>query len=176
MPTSLLDVQARWGYSEIADSNFSPLYGDSAAIVALRIKRRAGVPFDQLLPTERRELAHACAWVRQNLFVAFKGIEQFEVAPLVRAELGRLLVPPNVWRDSGGCFYPFSHYIATTTNETGDARLLGPPPNRYQSPIDPLTLGRFDGHLVLIDGYHRAALFWKYGPSDGAVAAYMPIA
>jgi len=176
MPTSLLDVRARWGYSEIADTNFSQLYGNAAPIEALRAKRRANVPFDQLMPTERRELAHACAWVRQSLFVAFEGIEQFEVTPLSHAELGRLLVPPNVWRDSGGRFCLFSHYITTTTNEAGDARPIGPPTGSYQPPVDPLTVGRFDSHHVLIDGYHRAALFWKYGPSDGNVAAYMPIA
>jgi len=49
--------------------------------------------------------------------------------------------------------------------------MLGPPVGGYRAPIDPLTVGRVNGQHFLLDGYHRAAIFWNYGPSDGNVAA-----
>lgn len=112
--------------------------------------------------------------VRRNLFVCFEGIQEFDLVPLQRNRLGDLWVPSNVWRDSNGQVYPFSHYVATETEELGDARCLERPANGYQTPPDPITIGLFENHPFLIDGYHRAALFWKYGPPDGTLLAYMP--
>ena len=174
MTASLLDVQARWGYSEILDVGPSHFYNNVNGIEALRAKRRKVVPFDQLGAEERYALAFGCACVRTNLFVYFVGIKEFDLVQLSRDDLGRLTVPPNVWRDSQGRFHPFSHYIKTQTDEVGDARLLGPPTNGYQAPPDPLTVGHSYNHPIMLDGYHRAALFWKYGPSDGTLFAYMP--
>jgi len=48
------------------------------------------------------------------------------------------------------------------------------PADGYKAPTDPLTLGKIFNNPVLLDGYHRAALFWKYGPADGIIPAYMP--
>jgi hypothetical protein len=172
--TSLLDVQARWGYSEICDVGPSHFYDTVDGVEALRAKRRAGVAFDQLVGAERQTLASACASIRRNLLVCFEGIERFDLVPLRRNRLGCLLVPPNVWRDSKGRSYPFSHYVMTETDKHGDARRLELPPNGYRMPPDPITVGRFSNHLFLIDGYHRAALFWKYGPPNGTLLAYMP--
>ena len=110
---------------------------DQRGIETLRAKRRNSVPFDQLGAEERYALAFGCACVRPNLFVYFVGILEFDLIQLSRDALGRLLVPPDVWRDSQGRFYPFSHYIMTQTDEVGDARLLGTPPNGYRSSPDP---------------------------------------
>jgi putative DNA primase/helicase len=45
---------------------------------------------------------------------------------------------------------------------------------KYSFPADPLTIGRCYEHAILLDGYHRAALFWKFGPHNGNLKAYMP--
>ena len=174
MTTSLLDVQARWGYSEIVDATLSHYYDNVNGIEALRVKRREGIPFNQLAAAERYALAFGCACVRPNLFVYFVGTKGFDLVQLNRDAIGHLIVPPNVWRDSQGQFHPFSHYITTTTDEVGDARLLGPPPNGYLVPADPLTVGHSFTHPIMLDGYHRAALFWKYGPPEGTLFVYMP--
>jgi len=174
MTVSLLDVQARWGYSEILEGTQSQNYGNGDDINALRTKRGQGIDFIELTVKERYTLAFRCACVRPNLFAYFVGIETFEVVQLSRFRLGHLVVPPNVWRDSNGVFYPFSHYITTQTEEVGDARLLGPPPRGYISFSDPVLVGYSYGHSILIDGYHRAALFWKYGAHDCTLAAYIP--
>jgi hypothetical protein len=88
--------------------------------------------------------------------------------------LGNLLVPPNVWKDSQGQIYRFSHYITTQTDEVGDARTIVIDRTEYRTPLDPLTIGRFYQNPIMLDGYHRAAVFWKFGPADGMLWAYMP--
>ena len=171
---SLIDVQARWGYSEIVDSVFADQYGVGQDMEALRTKRRSGIPFEQLSPDDCRLLASRCGGVRPNLLTYLSGIEGFDLVEIDRATLGALIVPPNVWRDSGGQFVPFSYYISTTTEEAGDARLLVIQPTDYRRPADPITVGRSDQFRIMIDGYHRAALFWKFGPQNGTLDAYMP--
>jgi hypothetical protein len=175
MAISLSDVQGRWGYSEIADGNASHLYGNDAAMEALRAKRRNNVPFDDLSTDERYEVAFMCACVRRNLFMFFVGIKSFDTVPLSRVELGDLWMPPSVWSASQGQWYRFADYIGTTTDEAGDARLVGAPAGGYKAPPDPPTVGRMREHRLLIDGYHRASCFWKYGPADGNLLTYVPM-
>ncbi len=174
MTIPLLDVQARWGYTEIVDSNHSQRYNGGYNIDALREKRRARVPFEDLSEAERYYLAFLCACDRANLFVYFVGIERFRLVTLSRAELGDLFVPPNVWGDSQGQFYRFSHYINTPAARNEMLAFVGPTAEGYQPAIDPVTVGQSYNHLILLDGYHRAAVFWRFGPPDGALSAYVP--
>jgi hypothetical protein len=37
-----------------------------------------------------------------------------------------------------------------------------------------LTIGIANDYQVMLDGYHRAAIFWKIGPSNGKLLAYLP--
>ena len=55
-----------------------------------------------------------------------------------------------------------------------DARNVVLHPDGYQNPVDPLTVGRIFGTLVLLDGYHRAASFWMFAEPDAVIAAYVP--
>ena len=171
---SLMDVQARWVYSEILEGTLAKFYDGGLNTDALRERRKAGLPFDDLTADERYTLAFQGAHVRQTLFVFFIGIEHFDLLQLTQEQLGKLIVPPDVWLDSQGQFYLFSHYITTTTDEPVDARSVQQPADGYKAPTDPLTLGKIFNNPVLLDGYHRAALFWKYGPADGIIPAYMP--
>jgi hypothetical protein len=34
---------------------------------------------------------------------------------------------------------------------------------------------RYYEHLILLDGYHRAAAFWKFAPADSLIQAYRPL-
>ena len=78
--TALMDVQARWAYSEIVDSNFSTLYddpsGNSPRIDALRTKRRASLPFEDLTTEDRYSLALMCASVRRNMMIFMTGVDR----------------------------------------------------------------------------------------------------
>jgi hypothetical protein len=172
MRISLLHVQARWGYSEIVDSNFAHYYGGHD-IEALRNNRRQGVLFDDLTSEDKYNLALQCATVRVNLFPYFVGVAEFEIRELSRQQLGDLWVPPNVWGSQR--FVKFAEYIITQTDAAGDARLVAQPAQGYQAPIAPLTVGRSYSYRILIDGYHRAALFWKYGPDNGTIPTFMPV-
>lgn len=171
---SLLDVQARWGYSEIlGEGPPASWYENGRDIVALRNKRRAKIPFNELSNDEKYNLAFQCACVRTNLMCYLVGTEPLNLVQINRATLGGFLVPPNVWKESQDRFHPFSHYITTYTDEAKDARrVIGQ--TDYQVPEDPIVVGRSYEYPVMIDGYHRAALFWKFGPSDGTIPAYIP--
>jgi len=171
---SLLEVQARWGYSEITDSVASVNYRGSA-IEALRTKRKAHVPFDTLSDAERYDLAFSSACARPILLVYLTAVVTYRIRPLDRNGLGRALVAPNVWYpESSGRFVSFADYMKTTSGEPRDARNVQEPTHEYRPPSDPLTFGRSFGHAILVDGYHRAASFWLYGPTDGVLEAYVP--
>jgi hypothetical protein len=172
---SVAEVQARWGYSEILDGTLANCYDHGHDTTSLRDKRRNGVPFEGLTEDDKYSLAFRSSLVRVNLMPYLAGIEQFALVEIDRAQLGKFLVPPNVWRDSQGQFYPFAHYITTTTNEAGDARTIAIDPKDFRPSVDPITIGRSYQFAVLIDGYHRAAVFWKYGPGDGRLLAYVPL-
>jgi hypothetical protein len=173
MRTPVLHVKARWGYSEIADSNFAHCYDGGHDIVALRRKRHEGVLFDDLSDENKYNLAFQCAVVRANLLPYFVGITEFDNRELSHQQLGDLLVPPIVW--GGERYIKFLEYIATPTDASDDARRVRSPTQGYQPPIAPLTVGSYYAYPILVDGYHRATLFWKYGPENGTVPAFMPV-
>jgi hypothetical protein len=174
LPTLLIDVVGRWGYSEIVDAMMSKHYDRGHEISELRTKRTSVVPFEDLTAAERYNLAFQCALVRPALLGYLFGIESFDIVDIDREALSRLFVPPNVWRDSQGKFCPFSHYAGTTTDEVDDARTIVIDRAKYRVPRDPLTVGRSNGYHIMLDGYHRAMVFWKFGPADGKLQAFMP--
>jgi hypothetical protein len=174
MPIPLFDVIARWGYSEILDGKQAAMYG-GPAIDALRDRRRQGVDFGELAPLERYTLAFQCGLIRSALLAYFVSVTEFELGGISRFQLGHVMVPPNVWGpQSQGRIVPFQDYIVTTTAAADDARNVQASPLGYTEPRDPLTLGYWNGHYVLLDGYHRAAALWRYGPRDGGLPTYKP--
>jgi hypothetical protein len=172
--TALMDVQARWGYSEIVNSNFSALYDsqpflNKAQLEALRVKRRSGVLFKELTPQDRYWLAFLCWSLRPNLMIFMAGINRFREVHLNKTTLRALIVPPmvsNIWK-----FMPFEEYIETPCSAPGDARNVA---GKYHPSADPLTIGRLSSDGVLLDGYHRAASFWKFAPAKASISAYVP--
>jgi hypothetical protein len=170
MGVPLIDVQARWSYSEIIDSSASHHYDHGHGIAELRAKRATSVPFDQLSEAERHKLAFQNACVRRNLLVYLNGTGPFDIAEINREALAKLLVPPNVWESAGR----FEQYMATTSEEPNDARNVALKQQSYKAPIDPVTIGHTNQYPLLIDGFHRAALLWKFGPAGGKLFAYMP--
>jgi hypothetical protein len=170
--TTLMDVQARWGYSEIIDSNSSTYYDHQPfkdQLDALRDKRRSGVPFKDLTAEDRYWLALICWSIRPNLMILMTGIDRFREQQLSKTALAALIVPPMVSNILK--FMPFAEYIETPCSAPGDARNVT---GGYRASADPLTLGRFQNSLVLLDGYHRAASFWKFALPDASVSVYVP--
>jgi hypothetical protein len=172
MTTSLSEVLARWGYSEILDGTQAENY-QGVGIDAVREKRQAQIDFAELTARERYLLAFHCGWIRPVMLRFFAGIDAFNLTTIDRPELGNLWVPPNVWKDSKGLFVQFREYVNTSTNELGDSRLVTKQPE-YTAPADPLTVGYANGKYVLTDGYHRAVTFWRFGPPGRSMPVYWP--
>lgn len=171
MSIPLSHVLAHWAYSEVLDGTQAANYqGDG--IEALRAKRERGVDFADLSDRERYLLAFHCGWLRPLMLRFFAGIDSFELVPMDRTELGDLIVPPNVWRDSENKFVPFRRYVNATTDETGDSRVVKKP-EKYNAPTDPLTIGYCPNGFILADGYHRAVTFWRFGRNE-SLRAYVP--
>jgi hypothetical protein len=173
---SKLEVLARWAYSEITDGVAPQQYdGQVYGLDDLRAARTAGTSFNDLTHTQRYSLAWGCFNVRPALMAYLVSVGEFNAAELIRADLGNLWIPPNVWGEqSGGKFVRFSHYITTQTPEPRDARNVVCDPATYQLPAEPVTVGYFYDLPVLIDGFHRAAAFWRCGPAGGSLPTYMP--
>jgi len=168
----LLEVQARWGYSELMDSPAARHYSDLGHLVA---KRSTGTSFEELSEAEQYELAFGTACARPVLLAFLTGVISFDVVGVGRARLGSMLVPPNVWYpESEGRFVSFEEYMTTTGVNLDDPRSVLPKGSSYKLPTDPITFGRSFSFPILIDGFHRAARFWKYGPPDGKLLAYFP--
>ena len=170
----LLEVQARWGYSELIDSPVSHHYSDLDHLVA---KRLSGISFEELSEAEQYELAFGTACIRTTLLAFFTGVVSFDIVEIERPKLGTMFVPPNVWYpESAGRFVPFEEYMRAASADPDDARNVLPRGSSYEFPADPITFGRSFSYPILIDGFHRAACFWKYGPRDGKLLAYVPAA
>jgi hypothetical protein len=177
MPVSLSEVQARWAYSEITDGAQSHSYDGILWIGPLRQKRGDNVPFANLSEQDRYALALACAFVRPNLLIFATAVGQFQEVGLSRAQLAPVLVPWMVAADlPQGQIVRFDHYIALPPPaDPADARNVVGNPADYRPAGDPLTLGRFFQHLILLDGYHRAASFWRAAPDQAVVRCFRPV-
>jgi hypothetical protein len=169
---SFRDVYARWGYSEIDSphrrADYDQLMEDAAAS---RARRAAGVAFDQLCDLEREELAIACQRVRQFFSPSTIGTKFFEARAIDRPELASFRVHPVVSNFSW--WMTFEEYEKTSSPAPGDARNVAKPVV-YTAPADPLTVGCRDGYFELIDGFHRAVLFWRYAPPSGSLRIILP--
>jgi hypothetical protein len=149
-------------------------YDTAPEIASLRFKRQNGIALEKLSLQERYNLAFQSGWVRTSLVVFLIGTDLFDVIELDRPRIAKLIVPPHVWHpESNGQYVPFEVFMTTTAKDATDSRNveLG---GKYSFPADPLTIGRCYEHAILLDGYHRAALFWKFGPHNGNLKAYMP--
>src|SRR3954462_14184382 len=89
------DVLARWAYAEI-DGPHAGFYGDGVEVETLRGKRREGMGFHDLPPSDRAYLEQMCRSVRHPIMKYLDGVQQFVLRSLDRVALGHLLVPPEV--------------------------------------------------------------------------------
>jgi hypothetical protein len=170
----LLDVLARWGYSEVINSNAQHQYDNGRDMASLRSKRQSGIAFEDLSLEERYNPAFQSGCIRSNLIVFTVGANLFDVIEIDRPTIAKLIVPPNVWYpESNGQFVYFEQFMTTAAESSKDSRNVALD-GKYSFPADPLTIGRSYEHAILLDGYHRAALFWKFGPHNGKLTAYVP--
>jgi hypothetical protein len=166
----LSDVLARWAYSEMSDGHASYAYDSRRGVLELRAKRTNGVSFGELSAAECSNLADHCRAVRKSLLVDLGEIERFDIADVSRDALAGFLVPLIVSRLP--TTVRFADYMATTSDDPRDARNVKLRHPTYKPHTDPVTVGRRDQRAILLDGYHRAALFWKFGPADDKLLAY----
>jgi hypothetical protein len=166
---SLIDVLARWAYSEILDARSSPYYNNLPGVAELRAKRRTGVPFKALPSSDRHQLASNCACVRGGLWMFLTDVEHFREERLTKSQIAPFLVPSNV---SGLPMMRFDDFMDTPSSGPDDPRSEAAAYTKV--PDDPLTLGRSGDDYVLLDGYHRAASFWRSAPHDVFILGYMP--
>lgn len=173
MPVPVPEVLAEWAYSEIVDgisaSKYVPHVTDE-----LRTKRKTSVPFSLLSQSERYSLARACFRVRPLILIHLIGITCFELVNIARTDLETVLVPPNAARELEGSYVTFAKYMTMPSTDPNDARSDMSSPGDWQPPETPVTLGYFFQHRVLIDGFHRAATFWRCNPARGVLKAYVP--
>ena len=168
------EVIARWAYSEITEGTLSHNYDAFPGIEELRAKRREGRKFAELSEGDRYALAFQCSAARPNLMIFNAGVDWFWKIELTRDGLAKALVPPMVTGLPE--IMSFEHYVNSTTHvDPKDARNVKGNPTGYQSPTEPLTIGRYYEHHVLIDGYHRAVRFWKSTPANATIEAFVPL-
>ena len=171
MPVSVPDALAEWAYSEIVEGVSAGEYG-LLVTDDLKRKRRLAVPFSRLSQSDRYFLARACCMVRPLILIHLIGITHFELVDIGKAELAKILVPPNVARELLGKYIAFELYMAMPSDDPKDARNVVPVQNWFP-PDAPLTLGYHFQHRVLIDGFHRAAALWR-SSTNGGLKAYVP--
>lgn len=166
----LVDVLARWAYSEISDGHAAKSYDPWPGIDGLRDKRRRGVPFSDLTSDDQRQLAANCVDARRGLMMHLYGIVSFQEQHLTKSQIAPFLVPENV---SGfPSMVRFDEFVETPSPDPDDARSENRPYTGI--PDDPLTIGRRAGDHVLVDGYHRAVSFWRTAPDDVLIVGYVP--
>lgn len=172
MSVSILDVLAEWGYSEIIDGTYSSKY---QICIDIEEKRRQSVPLSALSFSERYTLARACFSIRPAIFIHLIGVTGFELVNLTREQLAKTYVPPHAAADLGGKYTHFEQYMATRSDDPSDARYDLTDPQPWLNPETPLTFGYIYERLVLLDGFHRAANFWRSNPAAGILKAYVPL-
>jgi hypothetical protein len=170
---SLLEVQARWAYSEL-NSGIASSYYKGGDMDRLRDMRSRGLPFEALTAADYYPLAFACGCARPNLFVYLIGCERFQLRTITRSELGEIIVPPNVWSDSAGAWVKLSEYAAGDSLDLRDARFRESADTVYRPNSEPFTVGRSFQYPILIDGYHRAVHFWRYAPDGASTPVFLP--
>lgn len=174
MSYSIQEVLARWAYSEICDGANCRHYDYRPNIQELRLKRGSATRFEDLSPSDHRDLAELCVLVRDNMIKLFiDRNDHFDRVTLSKSQISRFLVPQMVSNIPG--FLSFAQYVTTHADHPGDARNVQRPPNGHASPTDPLTVSAFQDEPILLDGYHRAVSFWKYAPDYSAIDAYVPM-
>jgi hypothetical protein len=137
----------------------------------LRAAQAAGKPFANVAEADREYLANVWRYVRGLYFAEYtNGIQSFEEVSIVKTTLATLQVPRVA---SSLPPMPFAEFMETKSDSPADCRNVTVS-GEYASPADPLTVGRTGGKLTLIDGYHRAALFWKFAESTRSIQAYIP--
>jgi hypothetical protein len=171
MTVSVVDVLAEWGYSEVIDGIYASNY---QVYGYLKTKRSQSVLFSELSRPERYELARACFNVRPSILIHLIGNTSFEPVNLTREELAKTFVPPHAAADLEGNYTPFEQYMNTHSDDPSDARYNRPVPQPWLIPETPLTFGYIYQHRVLLDGFHRAANFWRSNPAVGILRAYVP--
>lgn len=176
---SSAEVLARWAYSEINDGTLAGGYDRMDGVNALRERHRSGISIEELSDGERYCLAYMCICARPvPWFYYMSPIRSFRVCLVGKAELAEFFVMPQVaYEELKGQKEPFKVFVGRPRPPSPkDCRNVEQPTNGYRDPETPLVLGVCGGEPILIDGYHRAVMFWKWALEDQKIAVFVPAA
>ena len=175
------NVRARWTYSELLSLSHGDRY-EGPGIPELKEKARKGVPFDDLMPFERKLLVEQLALVRtDHLLQALEGINWFQLETWTKQQLAEVYVAPYFVCDICTTFswVTFKRWI-----EADPIKPLHQWHARFATYAvapseqgEPLTVGRYPDHpqFILLDGYHRAVRFWSMNEPTAKLAVYVPV-
>jgi hypothetical protein len=171
-------VCAMWAYSELLSAH--PYHGSE--LKPLREKLARGVLFHELDIVERALLLRKWHEVRgvPAYTKRLHGVAAFQLTRWTKEQLGAAYVMTSfaqqVSRNPLVERVTFRRWIETepfNRPPQGNARYAaeGLTPAIADSGA---TVGRWRGRTYLLDGYHRAVLFWKTQPSDATLGVYVP--
>jgi len=101
-----------------------------------------------------------CEYCRSYFARYFEGVDGYRIEQWERADFSRVFVPPVMdperYRGQHGLL---TDLFSTSVEHPHDARNAHLESDYSDDGADPLTLGLFEGHHVLLDGYHRCKRF-----------------
>src|SRR5262245_7492163 len=157
-------VRARWAYSELLSPTQGESYHQQGIPGALKSKKVSGLPFDELEAQEQELLAQAWCKVRgAEVFVqALANISAFHLTYWSKEQLAAAYVIPMFAHEA--TLDPWKPVTFEQWLETESKVSLHPHHAREAT----------DAYMLL-DGYHRAARFWKEAKSAATLAVYIPV-
>jgi hypothetical protein len=185
-------VRARWAYSELLSPTQGESYHQHGGVPeALKNKKVLGLPFDELEAQEQGLLAQAWCNVRgAEIFVrALANISAFHLTHWSKEQLAAAYVIPmfaheatldpwkpvtfEQWLETESKVSLHPHHAREASKSSGD-------PDPHQDPATASWASRIlkqapaDAYMLL-DGYRRAARFWKEAKSAATLAVYIPV-
>jgi hypothetical protein len=183
-PGEIVSVQrmkAWWTYTEIRSPRLTEEYQVDPRIPPL-LAKVGTVAFESLSAFEVDKLA--------EIFETFRGsylnhywadVREFVIEEWSAEQLGRVYAMSEVDPSGEGRYQPFAIYAASP-RPTGPTARLDPRIAADKIPLttalrapDPLTIGRYKGFQVLIDGYFRGLLFIRSASPDERIAVLVPV-
>jgi hypothetical protein len=179
------DVYAQWAYSELNSLEQGALY---VGVDDLRTKAADNVPFTELSPQERAFLLRQWREVRAfdgSIFAAeLANVKTFQLEYWTKAQLGSAYILQHFLQ----WLAPDHKFLETTLKDWIEAEpsdvLSAHHPLRtpstgvsftQEAPVTAARLPQLVDRFLLLDGYHRAAHFWKMAGPASEIAVFVPV-
>jgi hypothetical protein len=138
----------------------------------LKDKSIQGLPFGALAQEEVELLVRMFNDARGADFNLYFGATAFQLAHWTKDQLALVTILPR---------YKFELLargvtvtLGTTFKQWADAMELAAGSGSPFAHDDPVTVSRYDGSTMLIDGYGRASSFWGTNEASSRIAVFVP--